>query len=172
MDPVSSLTTLGLSKGLAINRYSRYLSSLRSTPDGDGDLGTLMNGVIKKKLQIIPENVTWVCLFNIIIIYFFSTNFFLKNDNIIIKECCLRWLQMGRTRRLRFHRATRRLHESTDWWGKKFSNGICNNRTIHDFLFSFDFGFVVNQGKKKKWWFFHHFGSHGRQGNLFGQSLN
>ncbi|XP_048324975.2 serine carboxypeptidase-like 51 isoform X1 [Ziziphus jujuba] len=59
MDPVSSLTTLGLSKGLAINRYSRYLSSLRSTPDGDGDLGTLMNGVIKKKLQIIPENVTW-----------------------------------------------------------------------------------------------------------------
>jgi serine carboxypeptidase 1 len=61
MDPVSSLTAIEMSKGLAVNRYSRYLSSLRSTPDGggDGDLDTLMNGVIKKKLQIVPENVTW-----------------------------------------------------------------------------------------------------------------
>ena len=60
MDPVSSLTAIEMSKGLAIKRYSRYLSSLRSTPagDGDGDLDTLMNGVIKKKLQIIPQNVT------------------------------------------------------------------------------------------------------------------
>lgn len=58
MDPVSSLTTIELSGGLPVNRYSRYLSFLRSTPDGDGDLSTLMNGVIKKKLQIIPKNVT------------------------------------------------------------------------------------------------------------------
>ncbi|KAF3455146.1 hypothetical protein FNV43_RR05594 [Rhamnella rubrinervis] len=59
MDPVSSLTANDMSKGLARRRYSRYISSLRSTPDGDGDLNTLMNGVIKKKLQIIPQNVTW-----------------------------------------------------------------------------------------------------------------
>ncbi|KAG6619185.1 hypothetical protein I3842_Q105600 [Carya illinoinensis] len=35
------------------------LSSLRSSPGGVGDLGRLMNGVIKKKLKIIPENVEW-----------------------------------------------------------------------------------------------------------------
>ncbi|KAJ0035900.1 hypothetical protein Pint_25391 [Pistacia integerrima] len=47
---------------LAIRRYSRYLSYLKSatTPDGDGDLDGLMNGEIKKKLKIILENVTQV----------------------------------------------------------------------------------------------------------------
>ncbi|KAK9127587.1 hypothetical protein Syun_016384 [Stephania yunnanensis] len=40
-------------------RYSRYLDSMRATPGGDGDLDSLMNGPIRKKLNIIPPNVTW-----------------------------------------------------------------------------------------------------------------
>ncbi|XP_062105182.1 serine carboxypeptidase-like 51 [Humulus lupulus] len=59
MDIVSSSTALELSKEIATKRYSRYLGVLRSTPGGDDDLGDLMNGAIKKKLRIIPENVTW-----------------------------------------------------------------------------------------------------------------
>ncbi|KAB1227379.1 Serine carboxypeptidase-like 51 [Morella rubra] len=54
----SSTTATELSKGIALRRYSRYLSSLRATPGGVGDVDFLMNGVIKKKLKI-PENVTW-----------------------------------------------------------------------------------------------------------------
>ncbi|TXG58392.1 hypothetical protein EZV62_016221 [Acer yangbiense] len=51
-------------KGLArIDRYSRYLSTKKSSKadagGSDVDLDSLMNGPIKKKLQIIPENVTW-----------------------------------------------------------------------------------------------------------------
>lgn len=58
MDPVS-LTAAELQKEIAINRYSRYLNSLRySAGSGNGDLSSLMNGPIKKKLKIIPENVT------------------------------------------------------------------------------------------------------------------
>lgn len=58
MDPVS-LTAAELQKEIAINRYSRYLNSLRySAGSGNGDLYSLMNGPIKKKLKIIPENVT------------------------------------------------------------------------------------------------------------------
>ncbi|XP_030484061.2 serine carboxypeptidase-like 51 [Cannabis sativa] len=69
MDSVSSSSTsiLELSKESANKRYSRYLSVLRSstssssssTPGGDDDLDDLMNGVIKKKLKIIPGSVTW-----------------------------------------------------------------------------------------------------------------
>ncbi|KAK9939970.1 hypothetical protein M0R45_016649 [Rubus argutus] len=63
MDPVSSVTAIELSKrNIALNRYSRYLGSLRKStlsPGGEGDLDTLMNGVIKRKLKIIPNNVTW-----------------------------------------------------------------------------------------------------------------
>ncbi|CAK9153004.1 unnamed protein product [Ilex paraguariensis] len=58
MDPVS-LTASELSKGIAMKRYSRYLDSLRSSPGGDGDLDSLMNGYIRKKLKIIPNNVQW-----------------------------------------------------------------------------------------------------------------
>lgn len=56
-DEVSMIAT-ELSKGIAVRRYSRYLSSLRlrSTPGGGG-LDSLMNGAIKEKLKI-PENVT------------------------------------------------------------------------------------------------------------------
>jgi len=51
---------LGLYEKLSMKRYSRYLSSMRSrsSPGGDDDLDKLLNGVIKKKLKIIPENVT------------------------------------------------------------------------------------------------------------------
>ncbi|KAE9461300.1 hypothetical protein C3L33_06797, partial [Rhododendron williamsianum] len=66
MDPVSS-TAAELSEGVAMKRYSRYLDSLRrSSPGGGGrgagsggDIDSLMNGSIRKKLKIIPENVTW-----------------------------------------------------------------------------------------------------------------
>ncbi|QCD88075.1 serine carboxypeptidase-like 51 [Vigna unguiculata] len=60
-DDVATLE-LGLYKKISMKRYSRYLTSLRSrsrTPGGEVDLDTLLNGVIKKKLKIIPENVTW-----------------------------------------------------------------------------------------------------------------
>ncbi|KAF5744796.1 serine carboxypeptidase-like 51 [Tripterygium wilfordii] len=58
MDPVS-LTTAELSQGMSMKRYSRYLSSLRAFPGGVGDIDSLLNGVIRKKLKIIPLNVTW-----------------------------------------------------------------------------------------------------------------
>ncbi|KAL6537973.1 Serine carboxypeptidase-like 51 [Orobanche hederae] len=64
MDPVSSTTSSTVSELLssyhiATKRYSKYLNSLRSTPGGDNDLDTLMNGLIKKKLKIIPNNIEW-----------------------------------------------------------------------------------------------------------------
>lgn len=57
-----SALEVGLLKERSMKRYSKYLTSLRtrsSSPGGDGELSTLLNGVIKKKLKIIPENVTW-----------------------------------------------------------------------------------------------------------------
>ncbi|XP_020212596.1 serine carboxypeptidase-like 51 [Cajanus cajan] len=56
-----SAMELGLYKEISMKRYSRYLTFLRSrsTPGGDNDLDELLNGAIKKKLKIIPENVTW-----------------------------------------------------------------------------------------------------------------
>ncbi|KAL3530483.1 hypothetical protein ACH5RR_009805 [Cinchona calisaya] len=56
-DPLS-LTASELKQEVAVKRYSRYLHRLRSSPGGDGDIDTLMNGTIKKKFKI-PENVTW-----------------------------------------------------------------------------------------------------------------
>ncbi|CAJ2654548.1 serine carboxypeptidase-like 51 [Trifolium pratense] len=53
---------LGLLQEISMKRYSKYLTFRRtrfSTPGGDDDIDTLLNGVIKKKLKIIPENVTW-----------------------------------------------------------------------------------------------------------------
>lgn len=63
-DPATlSAMELGLSKEIAMKRYSRYLTSMRSrsssTPGaGDDDLDKLLNNDIRKKLKIIPENVT------------------------------------------------------------------------------------------------------------------
>ncbi|KAF5447609.1 hypothetical protein F2P56_033149 [Juglans regia] len=54
-----SMTAIELKKGIAVKRYSRYLSSLRSSAGGGGgDLDSLLNGAIKEKLKI-PDNVTW-----------------------------------------------------------------------------------------------------------------
>ena len=57
MDPVA-LTTTELSQKVAAKSYLRYLNKLRSTPDNVGDIDDLMNGIIKKKLKIIPSNIT------------------------------------------------------------------------------------------------------------------
>ncbi|XP_004506087.1 serine carboxypeptidase-like 51 [Cicer arietinum] len=57
-----SAMELGLFKEISMKSYSKYLTTMRSrsfSPGGDDDIDTLLNGVIKKKLKIIPENVTW-----------------------------------------------------------------------------------------------------------------
>ncbi|KAM5584312.1 serine carboxypeptidase-like 51 [Rosa sericea] len=62
MDPVSVATTEISQNLFALKRYTRYLNFLRHSslaPGGNGDLDTLLNGVIKRKLKIIPNNVTW-----------------------------------------------------------------------------------------------------------------
>ncbi|KAL1323549.1 hypothetical protein AAHE18_13G024000 [Arachis hypogaea] len=62
---LSSAMELGLFREFSMNRYSKYLTSMRLSsssslyPGGGNDLDTLLNGVIKKKLKIIPQNVTW-----------------------------------------------------------------------------------------------------------------
>lgn len=58
-----SLTASEKSRQTAMRRYSKYLNSFRPTADGDGDLDSLMNGAIKKKLKI-PENVQLVSSLN------------------------------------------------------------------------------------------------------------
>ena len=61
-----SLTTAAaeLSQKNAMKGYSRYISSQRSSLPGGGvgDLDSIMNGVIKKKLKIIPANFSYVSL--------------------------------------------------------------------------------------------------------------
>ncbi|XP_034689046.1 serine carboxypeptidase-like 51 isoform X2 [Vitis riparia] len=54
-----SLTSVELREQFAKRRYLRYLDSLRLSPGGDVDIDTLMNGIIKDKLRIIPKNVSW-----------------------------------------------------------------------------------------------------------------
>ncbi|CAL0329047.1 unnamed protein product [Lupinus luteus] len=62
-DPLSSLAMKPrLFREISQNRYSKYLSSKRLmsySPGGKVDLSELLNGPIKKKLKIIPKNVTW-----------------------------------------------------------------------------------------------------------------
>uniref|UniRef100_A0A6N2KPD7 Carboxypeptidase n=2 Tax=Salix viminalis TaxID=40686 RepID=A0A6N2KPD7_SALVM len=61
-DPVSLTTAAAeLSQKSAMKSYTRYISSLRSLPAGGGvgDLDSIMNGVIKRKLKIIPANFSW-----------------------------------------------------------------------------------------------------------------
>ncbi|KAF7823319.1 serine carboxypeptidase-like 51 [Senna tora] len=54
-----SAMKLGLSREIAMKRYSKYLTSRRANPGGNSDIDTLLNGVIRKKLKIIPQNITW-----------------------------------------------------------------------------------------------------------------
>ncbi|CAN4119434.1 unnamed protein product [Withania somnifera] len=59
MDPLA-LTTTELPKSISMRRYSRYLQVSKITPgSNDDDLDNLMNGAIRKKLKIIPQNVSW-----------------------------------------------------------------------------------------------------------------
>ncbi|XP_010940510.1 serine carboxypeptidase-like 51 isoform X2 [Elaeis guineensis] len=56
-DPISASTSLEISEKLTMKKsYSTYLSSKASST---GSLDDLMNGIIKKKLKIIPQNVSW-----------------------------------------------------------------------------------------------------------------
>ncbi|XP_031385736.1 serine carboxypeptidase-like 51 isoform X2 [Punica granatum] len=62
MDPVSSVAAEELGNAIAAQRYSTYLNYLKSSsssPGSDGDINSLMEGPIRKKLKIIPKNVTW-----------------------------------------------------------------------------------------------------------------
>ncbi|KAF5819789.1 putative carboxypeptidase C [Helianthus annuus] len=58
MDPVS-MTATELVRTTPRKRYLRYLDSLKTSPGENGDLDLLMNGVIRKKLGIIPNDVEW-----------------------------------------------------------------------------------------------------------------
>ncbi|KAJ1388982.1 Serine carboxypeptidase, serine active site [Sesbania bispinosa] len=59
-DPATlSSMKMRLFKEISMRRYSKYLSSTRYSPGVEGDLNSLLNGVIKKKLKIIPKNVKW-----------------------------------------------------------------------------------------------------------------
>ncbi|KAK7272194.1 hypothetical protein RJT34_28641 [Clitoria ternatea] len=60
-DSVSlSTMKLKLFKEISMRRYSKHLTSIRYSPGINGDLiSSLLNGVTKKKLKIIPENITW-----------------------------------------------------------------------------------------------------------------
>ncbi|XP_010940511.1 serine carboxypeptidase-like 51 [Elaeis guineensis] len=56
-DPIAASTNLGISEKLTMKKsYSMYLSSKASST---GSLADLMNGIIKKKLKIIPKSVSW-----------------------------------------------------------------------------------------------------------------
>ncbi|PKI64557.1 hypothetical protein CRG98_014989 [Punica granatum] len=65
MDPVSSAAAEGLGNAFAAKRYSTYLNYLKSSssssPGSDGDINSLMEGPIRKKLKIIPKNVIVSC---------------------------------------------------------------------------------------------------------------
>ncbi|KAK9079271.1 hypothetical protein SSX86_000941 [Deinandra increscens subsp. villosa] len=58
MESVSMAAT-ELARAAPRKRYLRYLDSLRTFQGGNSDLGLLMNGVIRKKLGIIPNDVKW-----------------------------------------------------------------------------------------------------------------
>jgi hypothetical protein len=63
----SNLTTLSTTKKrlfneISMRRYSKYLTSMKSSTVDNNDameiLYTLLNGAIRKKLKIIPHNLT------------------------------------------------------------------------------------------------------------------
>lgn len=77
MDPISGSVSesaerneIGAQK---LKRYSQYLSFRRYKPGGGADLDALMNGQIKKKLQIIPQNLKSVLkIFLFFLIHIFN----------------------------------------------------------------------------------------------------
>lgn len=54
----SSTIEKRLLKEIPMRRYSKYLTSFKDSNVVNGDLDTLLNGVTKKKLKIIPNNIT------------------------------------------------------------------------------------------------------------------
>ncbi|OWM73729.1 hypothetical protein CDL15_Pgr026833 [Punica granatum] len=74
MDPLSSsVAAKEHVNAIAVKRYSTYLNYLKSPPSStgnDGDIKRLMEGPIRKKLKIIPENVTWGSQGNAVFDYF------------------------------------------------------------------------------------------------------
>ncbi|GAB2274695.1 Serine carboxypeptidase-like 51 [Dionaea muscipula] len=59
LDPAISTSAAPSEKKFAFRRYSSYLNSVSATnADGEVDLDTFMNGPIKQKLKIIPENIS------------------------------------------------------------------------------------------------------------------
>ncbi|KAI3822833.1 hypothetical protein L1987_10432 [Smallanthus sonchifolius] len=58
MDPLSMAAT-ELARTTPRRSYLRYLDSLKTSQGENGDLGLLMNGAIRKKLGIIPNDVKW-----------------------------------------------------------------------------------------------------------------
>lgn len=65
-DPIFS-DTVDRSNGLTVvPKYSRYLGNKQISSAGD-KLSTLMNGPIRQKLRIIPENVLWTDLSTIVV---------------------------------------------------------------------------------------------------------
>ncbi|KAL7594695.1 serine carboxypeptidase-like 51 [Lactuca sativa] len=69
MDPLSMSASELMTKITPKKRYSRYLDSLKKSPGGNGGLGYLMNGAIRKKLGIIPNNVEWGGQSNLVFAY-------------------------------------------------------------------------------------------------------
>jgi len=55
---ISSTIEKRLFKEMSMRRYSKYLTSLKNSNVVNGNLDTLLNGVTKKKLKIIPKNIT------------------------------------------------------------------------------------------------------------------
>lgn len=56
-DPLStSAASSDASQSFAMKRYKSYLGSLKASPGSGGDIDSLMNGAIKKKLKIIPQH--------------------------------------------------------------------------------------------------------------------
>ncbi|MCL7043710.1 hypothetical protein MKW94_021323, partial [Papaver nudicaule] len=58
-DPLSLSTTAHSSKEESLKRYSKYLDLKKSSSGNSFNLASFMNGIIKKKLKIIPDNVKW-----------------------------------------------------------------------------------------------------------------
>ncbi|XP_030521060.2 serine carboxypeptidase-like 51 [Rhodamnia argentea] len=58
MDPLS-VEAVELAPEVSMKKYARYLSYLKTSASDAGDLDTLMNGAVKRKLRIIPAKFRW-----------------------------------------------------------------------------------------------------------------
>ncbi|WOL13303.1 serine carboxypeptidase-like 51 [Canna indica] len=72
-DAVTSMSTVKVSRKLSMINYKTYLTSKASS---SGGISGFMNGVIRKKLKIIPKNVSWGGQSGLVFSYF--SNDFMK----------------------------------------------------------------------------------------------